>query len=51
MASYKLNIATVRGCPPAAQVAQAMKEFGLPEEAEFGVLNVTATPQAVWSHM
>lgn len=48
MASYKLNIATVHGCPPAAQVAKAMEEFGLPEDAEFGVLNVTSTPQAVF---
>ena len=48
MASYKLNIATVRGCPSATQVAKAMQEFGLPEEAEFGALNVTATPQAVF---
>lgn len=47
MASFKLHIARVRGCPAPAQVAKALKDFGLPEGEEFGVLNHSATDQSV----
>jgi hypothetical protein len=43
MASYKLNVARIRGCPAAEQLLAAMKEFGLPETEEFGVLSCSAT--------
>jgi len=43
MASYKLNIARIRGCPEPAAVAEAMAQYGLPEDDEFGVLNHSAT--------
>ena len=48
MASYKLNIATVRGCPAPEALAEALEAYGLPEDDEFGVLNHSATPQAVF---
>ncbi len=48
MASLKLNIAQIRGCPPAAELAEAIEEFGLPETEEFGVLNCSAAPTMVY---
>jgi len=49
MATFKLNIARIRGCPPPAEVAEALDEFGLPETEEFGVLNHSAAGEAVWA--
>jgi hypothetical protein len=49
MATYKLNVARVRGCPPVAEVTQALEEFGLPDTEEFGVLNHTAGGDAVFA--
>ena len=49
MATFKLNIARIRGCPPPAEVAEAMEEFGLPETEEFGVLNHSAAGEAIWA--
>ena len=48
MASFKLNIAKVRGCPPAAELGEAIEEFGLPETEEFGVLNCNAGGSMVY---
>ena len=48
MASYRLNIARIRGCPPPAELAEALEAYSLPEEDEFGVLNHSATPQAAF---
>lgn len=48
MASYKLNIARIRGCPQPEQLAAAMEEFGLPETEEFGVLNQTAAGESLF---
>ena len=48
MASYKLNIARIRGCPPAGTLAKALEAYGLPEDDEFGVLNHSATEQAAF---
>ncbi len=49
MASYKLNIATIRSCPPAEQVGKALESFGLPDNEPFGVLNYSATEKAVFA--
>ncbi|MBS3735371.1 MAG: hypothetical protein KGY99_10690 [Phycisphaerae bacterium] len=43
MATFKLNMARIRGCPPPAAVDEACEHFGLPETEEFGVLRHTAT--------
>ncbi len=48
MASYKLNVARIRGCPQPAEVEKAMAAFGLPEAEEFGVLNHSATESAAF---
>jgi hypothetical protein len=39
MASFRLNIARIRGCPAPRQLGGAMEAFGLPQDQEFGVLN------------
>jgi len=49
MASFKLNLATIRGCPPAKELAEAIAAYGLPENDEFGVLNHSATDEAVFA--
>ena len=49
MASYKLNLATIRGLPAPREIVQAMTRFGLPEAEEFGVLNCSATEQAAFA--
>lgn len=48
MASYKLNMATISGCPASADLAAAMEEFGLPDTEAFGVLNASATRDAAF---
>lgn len=48
MASFKLNIAKIEGCPPPATLAAALEKYGLPDGEEFGVLNHSATDQAVF---
>ena len=48
MASFRLNIARVKGCPPAKQVASLMEKFAMPESEEFGVLNQQASEQALF---
>jgi hypothetical protein len=49
MASFKLNIARIRGCPKPEEVEAALSEFGLPETEEFGVLSHSATGEAVFA--
>jgi len=49
MATHKLNIARLRGCPPPEEVAAALEEYGLPEDTQFGVLNHHATDAAVFA--
>ena len=49
MATFKLNIAAMDHCPAPAVVADAMDEFGLPSDEEFGVLTSMATEQAVFA--
>jgi hypothetical protein len=49
MASYRLNIARVRGCPPPKKVAAALEKFGLPESEEFGVLHHSASEHAAFA--
>ena len=48
MASFKLNIAQIRGCPPVAALAEAIEEYGLPESEEFGVLSCTTGQSTVY---
>ena len=48
MASYKLNMARIRGCPGARQVVEAMEEFGLPDTEEFGVLAANGTQESAF---
>ena len=48
MASYKLSIGRIRGCPPAAELGKALEAFALPEDDEFGVLNCSATDRVVY---
>lgn len=48
MASYKLNLARIQGCPPPAELSKRMEQWGMPADQEFGVLNHQATEQAVF---
>ena len=47
MATFRLNIGRIRGCPAPAEVVAAMEEFGLPDTEEYGVLQAAAAGQAV----
>ncbi len=49
MATFKLNVGHIRGCPPPAEIAAAMEEFGLPESEEFGVLEHSATAETAFA--
>lgn len=49
MASFKLNLATITNSPPVKDLAEALEEYGLPENEEFGVLNHTAAEAAVFA--
>jgi len=46
MASYKLNLARVRGLPPTDDILKALNEFGVPDDDEFGVLKASGTSTA-----
>lgn len=48
MATFRLNMARIRGCPAPREVAAAMEEFGLPRDEEFGVLSASATEKSVF---
>lgn len=43
MASFKLNIARIKGCPEPKKVDELMGKFGLPATEEYGVLAHQAT--------
>jgi hypothetical protein len=47
MASFKLNLARIDGCPSPPDLAKKMDAYGLPEAEPFGVLHCLATPQSV----
>lgn len=47
MASFKLNIAQIRGCPSSQELSDALEEFALPDTEEFGVLNHSSSAGAV----
>ena len=49
MASFKLNIARIRNCPPVGKVAKAIEAFGAPETEEFAVINHSAAEQSVFA--
>ena len=49
MSSFKLNLATIDGCPEPRQLAEAIEGYGLPTDEEFGVLHCSAGPQAVYA--
>lgn len=48
MASFRFNVARIKGCPSPEEVAQAMEEFGLPETEEYGVLNYSVTDDTLF---
>jgi len=48
MATFRLNAARIRGCPPPAKVAAALSAFGLGDD-EFGVLDSAAAAAAVFA--
>jgi hypothetical protein len=47
MASYKLIIAHIRGCPLPKKLAELMEKYGLPDGDEYGVLDCSAGPEAL----
>ena len=49
MASFKLNLAMIDGCPDTKTLADAIEGYGLPEDDEFGVLHCSAGDQAVYA--
>ncbi len=48
MASFKLNVAQIQGCPPVEKLAELVAAWGLPESEEYGVLNHSATEKTVF---
>lgn len=51
MASFKLNTATIKGCPASAKLADLMAKFGLPDNEEFGVLETSVTSEALFGRI
>ena len=49
MASFRLNCAHIRNCPPPAELAAAIEKYGLPESEEFGILSCSGNSQAVFA--
>lgn len=49
MATFKLHIGRMRGCPDAETLLKAMNQFGLAPAEEFGVKSATATEQSVFA--
>jgi hypothetical protein len=47
MVSHTFNIARVTGLPPVKRLAAALDAFGLPDDGLFGVLEATASKEAV----
>ena len=49
MASYKMNIARIKGCPGPKRVGELMTKFGLPATEEYGVLTHQATDATLFA--
>lgn len=49
MASFKLNIARLRGCPDPQEVDKAMAEWGLPDDDAYGVLDHSVAGEAAYA--
>jgi len=49
MASFKMNIARIKGCPSPKKVGELMGKFGLPPTEEYGVLNHQATDTTIFA--
>jgi len=49
MASFKLNIAKIRACPPAKELVEAMAEFAMPDNEEFGVLQSSTSGESAFA--
>ena len=47
VASYKMNIASIKGCPDAKKFGALLADFGVPEKEEFGVLAWATAPASV----
>ena len=39
MASFRLNMARIKGCPPAKELVKAMEAYGLPEDPKYPVMS------------
>jgi hypothetical protein len=51
MASYKFNMATIRGCPSPQEMEKLLKAYGMPEGDEFGVLEHQATAESATANI
>ncbi len=49
MASYKMNLARIKGLPSPKKIVETMTAFGLPETEEFGVLNCSGTSSSAFA--
>ncbi len=49
MASFKLNVAKIRGLPTGGKLVSALKDFGMPSGEEFGVLSCSFKGDSVSS--
>jgi hypothetical protein len=47
MASFRLNVARIRGLPPVKDIVSALKQFGMPAKGEFGVISYAGTADSV----
>ena len=48
MASFRLNIAKIQGCPSPKEIHEAMADYGLPKADEYGVLDCSVTETTVF---
>jgi hypothetical protein len=51
MASYKLNIARIKGAPKPAELDKLLEEFGLPESEEYGILSHSVSDAACFGRL
>jgi hypothetical protein len=51
MASYKFNMATIRGCPSPKELDTLLKAYGMPEGDEFGVLEHQAATESTTANI
>ncbi len=49
MASFRFNVARIKGCPEPQKIAEAMDEFGLPENDEYGILDYSVTDKVLFA--